>query len=62
MTLLSYRTQLNKQVGAECRNTRRPAADQALAGQRRDDYRIQFGPLPFGGGSFCVDHHTGGAL
>ena len=45
MTLLSYRTQLNKQVGAEWTNTRRPAANQGLSGQQRDDYRIYLRPV-----------------
>ena len=45
MTLLSYRIQLNKQVGAESFCTRRPAANQALSGQRRDHYRIPFRPV-----------------
>ena len=54
MSVVSYTRQLNKQVGAECTNTRRPAADQVLSGQRRDDYRIQLRPVAIRRRAFFV--------
>ena len=45
MSVVSYTRQLNKQVGAECFSTRRPAANQVSAGQRREYYRIQIWPV-----------------